>query len=75
MESFITKLKFYLGLKCVMKLDDEGWVITQLRGGLRVCKDRCDNYWWCTCWDDYCIFPTKESAIKAMNTKRFNFDN
>lgn len=75
MDNTITKLKFYLGLKCVMRYGNKGWVVTKRQGGLvRVCKSTTEDYWWGSSeyYTKYCLFPTKEAAIQAMKTKRFS---
>ena len=72
------KIKFYIGLKAVAKLGDEGWVITKFDLGLmaRTCKANDEDYWWYAAhyWSKHCIFKTKEEAEKALKTKRFTFD-
>ena len=69
------KIKFYIGLKAVAKLGDEGWVITKFDLGLmaRTCKANDEDFWWYTSsyWPRYCLFKTKEEAEEALKPKRF----
>lgn len=76
MSSFWSKVKFYLGLKCVVRYEDKGWVVTKRQlGFLRVCLSNEEHYWWfgAEYFPQYCLFSTKEGAEKAAKTKMFNF--
>ncbi|MNZ59909.1 hypothetical protein D3C78_779630 [compost metagenome] len=69
-QEFLKKLKFYLGLPCVVRYGDLGWVVTY-RGfpmGRRCLAVSGSHVWFS--YREYirksCVFKTQEGAEKAL---------
>lgn len=62
------KIKYWLGLRCVVEVDGKFLVSKRFAGLVRVYQSKTESYWWTEGYAlNYCAYDTLQEAYDALD--------